>query len=75
LEYREHIVEEAAEEELSISSFLSEASCGDAARKQDVDIVAGYNFAARSIGNILLPPEILFFKILSCPVRNRKPRG
>jgi hypothetical protein len=66
-------LEEEAEGELSIS-FLSEASSGDASCRQVVDIVAGYNFAPRSIGIILLPFEILFFEILSCPPRNRKPR-
>ena len=54
-------------------SCLSESSDKDAARKQVVDLVAIYNFAARSIGILLLPFEILFLEILSCPLRNRKP--
>ena len=49
--------------ELSISC-LSEASDGVAARRPFVDLVVGCNFAARSIGILPLPSEILFRKFL-----------
>jgi hypothetical protein len=66
-------LEREAEGELSISCLI-EASDKDAARRQVVDLVAICNFAAQSIGILSLLFEILFLEILSCPLRNRKPR-
>ena len=71
--YGRSYLEREAEGKLSISC-LSEASDKDAARRQVVDLAAIYNFPACSIGKLSLLFEILILEILSCPLRNRKPR-